>query len=129
MINIYPYWEGVNVTNSASDILARYNNFKAAYPNVRIIVGEQGEPSGGTALNEICVSQGSISNQLYFLQTVIPMERSNNIPYFYFEPYDQQWKTNENAGPWRPIGGFTMPTEQEAQPRKLPPGRLPAESG
>jgi len=98
MINIYPYWEGVTIENSASDILSRYNNFKATYPNTRVIVGEMGEPSGGTANNGAPVSQASMSNQQYFLETVLPMEKSNNIPYFYFEVFDETWKVTDGAG-------------------------------
>ncbi|MBD3337575.1 MAG: hypothetical protein GF353_00610 [Candidatus Lokiarchaeota archaeon] len=89
-VHIYPYWDGIAIGDAINYVLAKWNELKAMYPDKEMIIGETGWPSEGDAKG---AATPSAENQKFYLSNFISMAESNKINYFYFEIFDEQWKS------------------------------------
>jgi len=89
-VHIYPYWDGIAVEEGANYVLEKWNELKTSYPNKKIIIGETGWPSEGEIRGNAIPSE---ENQKIYLSDFISMADSNKIDYFYFEIFDEKWKS------------------------------------
>jgi len=89
-IHVYPYWDGIAIEEATSYVLEKWNAVKAAYPNKKIIIGETGWPSEGETRGS---AVPSAENQKRYLEEFVTMADSNKIEYFYFEIFDENWKS------------------------------------
>jgi exo-beta-1,3-glucanase (GH17 family) len=89
-VNYYPYWEGIKVDEAIAAIYGWHQQVKAAACGKTVIVSETGWPSRGNQVGNAVPSPENAST--YFLN-FISWARSNNIAYFYFEAFDESWKT------------------------------------
>ncbi len=90
LVHIYPYWEGRAVEEGANYVLEKWNELKTSYPNKKIIIGETGWPSKGEKRSNAIPGE---ENQKRYLSDFISMADSNKIDYFYFEIFDEEWKS------------------------------------
>ncbi len=89
LVHIHPYWEGIDIKEAPNRVIETYNKIKKSFPNTRIIIGETGWPSKGKRIGNAVPSEG---NQREFFERFTELAQKNNIPYFYFEVFDESWK-------------------------------------
>lgn len=89
-VHIYPYWDGIAVENAANYVLEKWNELKTLYPDKKIIIGETGWPSEGDTRGSAIPNE---ENQKLYLSNFISMAKCNHIDYFYFEIFDEKWKS------------------------------------
>jgi len=89
-VHIYPYWDGIAVEEGANYVLEKWNELRVKYPNKTMFIGETGWPSQGEVNSNAIPSE---ENQKAYLSDFICMAKTNNINYFYFEIFDEKWKS------------------------------------
>lgn len=94
-VHIYAYWDGVAVEEGANYVLEKWNELRAKYPDKTIVIGETGWPSQGAIRGNAIPSE---ENQRRYLSDFISMAESHNIDYFYFEIFDEKWKSKQGEG-------------------------------
>ena len=87
--NIYPYWEGRAIDNAVCDAVADYNQVVNAAGGKTVVVSETGWPNAGDAVGAAVPSP---ANAAQFLLQFVTWARSNNVPFFYFEAFNEEWK-------------------------------------
>ena len=88
-VNYYPYWEGIKVEEALAVIHSRHRQLLSAAGGKTVIVSETGWPSGG---NQIGDAIPSPENARFYFLNFVSWARANNVPYFYFEAFDESWK-------------------------------------
>ncbi len=97
MVHIYPFWEGNNIEGAADILSAIFRTVRDAFPDKHIILGETGWPSEGSAVGSAVPGQ---ENQNKFVSEFLSLSETEDIPYFLFEVFDEEWKTGEgDVGP------------------------------
>jgi len=102
LVNIYPYWEGLDVGESVARLASAYERIKAMAGGRRVII-ETGWPSGGQVVGR---AVPSVENAARYLCEFVSWARSAGAEYFYFEAFDELWKTcregacGSNWGVW-----------------------------
>ena len=82
-VNIFAFHEGFPLDQAVNCVVNVYGSLNAAYPAGKpIVVSETGWPS-----------LTSVSDQQAFWQSFFITTRQNNIEYFGFEAFDENWKT------------------------------------
>lgn len=98
MVNVYPWWAGtygVSIDTALSNFQTNYNN--VIVPNAqgkRVWIGETGWPSGGSSYGSAVPSP---QNAATYAVQIIGWFRQQNIPYLYFEAFDEPWKGQYNS--------------------------------
>jgi len=111
-VHIYPYWDGVAVEEGANYILNRWNELKAKYPTKKMVIGETGWPSKGDKRGNAIPSE---ENQKKYFSDFITMAESNKIDYFYFEIFDENWKSKLEGT----AGGYWGLFNSDGSPKPL----------
>ena len=96
LVNYYPFWEGTRVEEAIASIHRLHQQVTAVVGNKEVIVAETGWPSCGKQFGEALPSPANAS--LYFLNFV-SWARANDVPYFYFEAFDERWKATYEGSP------------------------------
>ena len=94
LAHVHPYWEGVKIADASSYVEGKWFYIRAKYPDKTIIIGETGWPSEGEHVGEAVPSQDA---QRKFILDFLNMASYYNIPYFYFEAFDEKWKIQSEA--------------------------------
>lgn len=87
--NIYPFWEGYPITGSVAVLDQAYNQLINAFPSQTVMISETGWPGCG----EFGQAVGSIENEAQYFSQVISWARTKNVTVFYFDAFDETWKT------------------------------------
>jgi exo-beta-1,3-glucanase (GH17 family) len=87
--NIYSYWEGIRVDNAIAFLSNKYNQLVAASEGRTVFISETGWPSCG---NQVGQAVPSPENASFYFNGFTTWARTNNVPYFYFEAFDESWK-------------------------------------
>ena len=87
--NYYPYWEGRPIELAVAHLHRAHERLRAAAGGKPIIVSETGWPSCGTPVGEAAPSP---ENAARFFLDFVSWARAGEVPYFYFETYDEPWK-------------------------------------
>ncbi len=90
MVNAHPYWAGQSIEGAADWVYAAWQEAQGWYPGKRIIIGETGWPTAGETQGEAVPSE---ENQRIFLEDFVALALEENIPYFFFEAFDERWKS------------------------------------
>jgi exo-beta-1,3-glucanase (GH17 family) len=88
-VNYYPYWEGIGVQHAVAAVHRQHQRVRAAAIGKTVIVSESGWPSCGNTIRDAVPSP---ENARYYLLNLISWARAENVPYFYFEAFDEPWK-------------------------------------
>ncbi len=94
-INIHPYWESqyvtpnISIDTAVAHIAEKYNLIKAKYPGKRIVITETGWPSDGPTNYAAVPSE---ENQKRFVKEFVEWADANDVDYFLFSAYDEEWK-------------------------------------
>jgi hypothetical protein len=87
--NFYPYWEGVNVTYAVAHVNVWFNEIVSAAGGKPVFVSESGWPSSG---NQIGDAVPSPENAAFYFLNFVSWARAKNVPFLYFEAFDEPWK-------------------------------------
>lgn len=90
LVNYYPYWEGIALENAVPAIHDWHGQVVKAAKDKRVIVAETGWPSDGDTKG---LAVPSPENAAYFFKNFISWARANGIEYYYFEAFDEPWKS------------------------------------
>jgi exo-beta-1,3-glucanase (GH17 family) len=95
-IHILPYWEDqpTNIDGAiahARDVLAQ---FRKAFPNSQIAIGETGWPSRGRWRQD---AAPSLVNEAIYLRRFTALAASQHLDYNFFQSFDQVWKYRDEG--------------------------------
>ena len=93
-VHIYPFWNGVPIDDAIQFLDMKYRQVQAAFPGKPIIIGETGWPDAGPSHG---LAVPSAENQARYLRAFINWAQSHQVQYFYFEAFDEGWKTSEGG--------------------------------
>jgi exo-beta-1,3-glucanase (GH17 family) len=93
-VNIYPYWEGADVSQAMCLFDAHYRDMVAAAGGKRVVISETGWPDAG---NNVGQAVPSPDNANYYFFDSISWARATAVDYFYFEAFDEQWKAADEG--------------------------------
>ncbi|MDO8908702.1 MAG: glycosyltransferase [Pseudohongiella sp.] len=94
-VHMLPYWEGIHVDVAVDYIVDRMVQVQEAFPEMDILIGEVGWPSGGRT-REAAVA--STANEALFLRRFLHRAQQESYPYFLMEAFDQPWKAQSEGG-------------------------------
>ena len=80
MVNLYPYWSGVDIGNSMTWLNSEYDNVVARSQGKQVWISETGWPSCDT---------GSESD---YAVNFVSWAKAKDVSYFLFEAFDEPWK-------------------------------------
>ena len=89
MPNYYPFWEGVSIDNSIATLDSWHKMLVNVSGGRQIIVSETGWPSEGNTMGSAVPSP---ENAKRYFVGFLDWAKDNNVPYFYFDAYDEPWK-------------------------------------
>ena len=95
-VHIYPFWQKQSMANAIQFLNGAYQMVKASFPNKPIVIGETGWPSEGGAYGQAIANS---DNQVRYLKDFSTWAQRNNVQYFYFEAFDEDWKSEQGFGP------------------------------
>ena len=90
LANYYPFWEGSSVDTAVARVHRWHEQLVAAAGGKEVVVSETGWPSEGEALGDALPSP---ENAAFYFLNFVSWARAENVDYFYFEAYDEPWKT------------------------------------
>ena len=90
LVNYFPHWEGIPVEQAMDAMRNWYPQVAAVAGGKPVIVSGTGWPSCGDQIGEAIPSPENTA--LYFLHFA-SWARVNHVPYFYFEAFDEGWRT------------------------------------
>ncbi len=94
-MNAYPYWEGIELDRAVAAFDRAYQQVVAAADGKPVIVSETGWPSCGPAFGN---AVPNLENACFYFLNFVSWARANDVPYFYFEAFDETWKA-DHEGP------------------------------
>jgi exo-beta-1,3-glucanase (GH17 family) len=89
-VNYYPFWEAVKLETAILNLNYFHKKILAKFPGKEVIVSETGWPSAGEAVGD---AEPSLQNASFYFLNFISWARENNVSYFYFEAFDEPWKS------------------------------------
>ena len=97
MVHLYPFWDGTSINGSAQSVIDQYHLIQGKSNGKRVVIGETGWPSAGPANGAAIPSP---ENQNQFAQEFMTLALSDNVDFFYFDAFDEMWKTEGGIGPY-----------------------------
>lgn len=95
-VNYYPAWEGISVNYAVAHVHQKHRQMLDEAKGKPVIVSETGWPSLGDQRGEAVPSP---QNAAFYFLNFVSWARANNVAYFYFEAFDEPWKTEDSWGP------------------------------
>lgn len=89
--NIYPFWQGVSISNAICATATAYGQVVAAANGKPVKIMEAGWPSAG---NSIGAAVPSPENASTYFNQFVSWARQGDVAYFVFEALDESWKAN-----------------------------------
>ncbi|MFC1755303.1 glycosyl hydrolase family 17 protein [Thermoproteota archaeon] len=98
LVHIHPYHDGLPVEEAAEYVHRKWklvkDQYENPYPDMDIIIGETGWPTAGETKGDAVPGE---RNQQYFLKSFVEIALRENIPLFFFEAFDEEWKGDESG--------------------------------
>ena len=90
MANFYPYWDGICITSAIKQVKNNYRKLTEVINNKEIVIGETGWPTEGDNVG-LAIADSTNSGKYFY--DVINWTREKKIKLFYFEAFDEHWKS------------------------------------
>ncbi|KAJ2136759.1 glycoside hydrolase 3 protein [Coemansia sp. RSA 678] len=90
----FPFWEGVSIDKANDKMFQHIYDLQAAAKGKKVVVGETGWPSAG---DHYGAAQTGMHNAQSYLQQFVCRAARENIEYYYFNSFDQNWALTNNA--------------------------------
>lgn len=98
LINIYPFWQGVNINQSVRSMHQQYANLLTMADGKPVIISETGWPSNTDESGGMGDALPTPGNAAYYFLNFVSWAEANNVEYFYFEAFDEPWKEELGFG-------------------------------
>ncbi len=98
LVNIYPFWQGVNINQSVRSMHKQYADLLAMADGKPVIISETGWPSGTSDRVGMGDALPTPENAAYYFLNFISWAEANDVDYFYFEAFDEPWKEELGFG-------------------------------
>lgn len=95
LFNYYPYWEGISIDDAMLAMDSVYGDLASLSKGKIVIVSETGWPSSGNMVGNAVPTP---ENSSRYYREFTGWARTNRVPYFYFDAFDEAWKV-KNEGP------------------------------
>lgn len=92
--NIYSYFDGVPLDQAVRHLDFVFTRLQAAVQPKAVVLSETGWPSAGVQRGGALPSAG---NAAAYFSNFVSWARARNVEYFYFEAFDEAWKTAEGT--------------------------------
>ena len=93
-VNVYPYFDSVPLDQATRHLDFIFARLRATVQPKPLILSETGWPSAGPQRGGAIPSA---SNAATYLRNFVGWAKARNVEYFYFEAFDEAWKTAEGA--------------------------------
>jgi exo-beta-1,3-glucanase (GH17 family) len=93
-LNIHPYWEQIPIAAAVDYLLDRVDQVQQTHPSKSLVISETGWPTAGPPNGG---AQPSLENQQAFLKAFLPRAKAEDLSFFYFEAFDEQWKSGSGV--------------------------------
>ncbi|TKJ44038.1 hypothetical protein CEE36_02655 [candidate division TA06 bacterium B3_TA06] len=94
LAHVHPYWENIAVDDAAAYVKEKWEYLNVQFPGKEVIIGETGWPSEGDPRGDAVPSE---ENQRIFLDSLKRIAEEENMPYFYFEAFDEKYKVTSEG--------------------------------
>jgi glycosyl hydrolase family 17 len=91
-VHIYPFWQHAAIGSALTTFAKDYASVAKRFPGKAIVIGETGWPSGGRRQGRAVPSP---TNQARYFRGFVTWASQHHVRYFYFDEFDEAWKTNE----------------------------------
>jgi exo-beta-1,3-glucanase (GH17 family) len=95
LANYYPWFHGIAVEHAVETLDDWHQLIVAAAGGRPVVVSETGWPSAGTQRGDAIPNE---TNAAFYFSNFVSWARSQRVPYFYFEAFDESWKSGEPDG-------------------------------
>ena len=92
--NIYPFWEKVDINSANKFVEDKYQQLVIAAAGKEVIISETGWPSSGNANG---AAEPTLANAVLYFSNFATWSRNNNVSVFYFEAFDEPWKSSQEG--------------------------------
>jgi len=93
--NIHPFFAQVDYNSASSFTINSYGNLQKAAAPIPALISEVGWPTAPSNEN-LNAAVPSIEGLQAFLNTFICTANQDNVPYYFFEAFDEPWKLSQN---------------------------------
>ena len=93
-VHLYPFWQKIAIGDAIPALTRSYARIVSMFPGKKVIIGETGWPSDGPPQG---AAVPSAENQARYFKDFLAWTRQQCSPiqYYYFDAFDEAWKTNE----------------------------------
>ena len=95
-VHIYPFYGNVPIGSAIQRLSDDYEMVARRFPGQPIVIGETGWPSA-TDTPFPGAATPSPQNQARYFHDFVTWAGKHHVPYFYFDAFDEDWKTNEHG--------------------------------
>ena len=90
-INLYPFWDRVEISKATPYAKEKFLDIQKIAKGKSVVISETGFPSAG---DQVGSAVPSLENANRYFREIVAWSENENIPVFYFELYDEKWKSN-----------------------------------
>lgn len=94
LADIYPFWAGVALNGAVPWLSQQYERAQKLAGNKSVVIGETGWTSCGQANGN---APATPDNAARYLRDSVAWARANDVPYFYFDAFDEDWKAQREG--------------------------------
>jgi len=90
-VSYYPFWKEVNISDSLAAVHAWHQDVLSVIGSKPVYVAETGWPDD-TDTAGTCIRETSAENAATYFLGFVSWAEANDVPYFYFETFDEDYK-------------------------------------
>lgn len=94
LVNCYPFWEGIHISQASSHLSQMYELTKNAANGKKVIITETGWPDKGNPLHE---AEPTVENAMRYFINTQRWAQNSKVEMFYFSSFDESWKVRHEG--------------------------------